>query len=235
MQPSRTWKALLAGISANIQAEFATPTQQIIDPPQRKIPAGKRGQGWAKFVLSEPCRRDYPQKKPISAVPIAQENLKDCEILVDKHMHIWLYCHIRKGCLLMQNKHDSLDPATGLGRQFYEYIQKIRDDRELYKLKAQVAKALAHESRLMIIDALHEKDMCVGELTQMVGVDQSTVSKHLSVLKQAGIIMDHKAGSNRVYYHLRNTGIRQFSDLAMALIQSNIPRAGFHAVRNPKV
>ena len=86
MQPSRTWKALLAGISANIQAEFATPTQQIIDPPQRKIPAGKRGQGWAKFVLSEPCRRDYPQKKPISAVPIAQENLKDCEILVDKHM-----------------------------------------------------------------------------------------------------------------------------------------------------
>jgi ArsR family transcriptional regulator, arsenate/arsenite/antimonite-responsive transcriptional repressor len=126
------------------------------------------------------------------------------------------------------------DRPEALGKKFYKYIQKIIDDRELYKLKARVAKALAHESRLMIIDALYEKDMCVSELTEMVGTDQSTVSKHLSVLKQAGIIMDRKEASNKVYYHLRVALIRQFSELAMTVIQGNIPRGGFHALRGDK-
>jgi DNA-binding transcriptional ArsR family regulator len=121
------------------------------------------------------------------------------------------------------------------GEQFYRYIQKIIDNRELYKLKAGVAKILAHESRLMIIDALYEKDMCVSELTEMVGADQSTVSKHLSVLKHAGIILDRKESSNKVYYHLRVAAIRQFSELAIAVIQSNIPRTGFHALRQDKL
>ena len=123
------------------------------------------------------------------------------------------------------------NPPDSLGDKFYQYIQSIRNERELYKLKAQVAKALAHESRLMIIDALYEMDMCVSELTEMVGVDQSTVSKHLSVLKQAGIILDRKEASNKVYYHLRVAIIRQFSELAMTVIQGNIPRAGFHSLR----
>jgi DNA-binding transcriptional ArsR family regulator len=118
--------------------------------------------------------------------------------------------------------------------QFHAFIRKIQDNKELYKLKARVAKALAHESRLMIIDALYEKDMCVSELTAMVGVDQSTVSKHLSVLKHAGIILDRKEGSNKVYYHLRMTSICQFSDLATSLIYSNLPRAGFHEIRQTK-
>jgi DNA-binding transcriptional ArsR family regulator len=130
----------------------------------------------------------------------------------------------------MENSgHPNRPDATG--EQFYQYIQRIIDDRALYKLKAQVAKALAHESRLMIIDALYEKDMCVSELTEMVGTDQSTVSKHLSVLKQAGIILDRKEASNKVYYHLRVAVIHQFSELAMTVIQGNIPRAGFHSLR----
>jgi ArsR family transcriptional regulator len=131
--------------------------------------------------------------------------------------------------------HDEQSNDTDdLGEQYYKYIQKIIDDRELYRIKAQVAKALAHESRLMIIDALYEKDMCVSELTKMVGTDQSTVSKHLSVLKQAGIILDRKEASNKVYYHLRVATIRQFSELAMTVIQGNIPRAGFHTLRKGK-
>ena len=121
------------------------------------------------------------------------------------------------------------------GERFYRYIQKIIDNRELYRLKARVAKALAHESRLMIIDALYEKDMCVSELTEMVGADQSTVSKHLSVLKLAGIILDRKESSNKVYYHLRTAMIRQFSELALTVIQSNIPRGSFHALRQDKL
>lgn len=118
-----------------------------------------------------------------------------------------------------------------LGKKYADYIQLIREDRELYKLKAQVAKALSHESRLMIIDALKQRDMNVGELTELTEVDQSTVSKHLSVLKNVGLVIDRKERSNKVFYHLTMPGICHFSELAMEVIKRNIPRSGFHAAR----
>ena len=89
----------------------------------------------------------------------------------------------------------------------------------LYKMKAQVAKALSHESRLIIIDALKKKDMCVHDLTRLVGTDQSTVSKHLSVLKGAGILEDRKQ-SNKVYYHLKTPCVINFFDCALEVIRS---------------
>ena len=92
-------------------------------------------------------------------------------------------------------------------------------DPQIYKMKAQVAKALAHESRLMIIDALKDKDMCVLDLTQLIGADQSTVSKHLSVLKNAGILEDRK-DSNRVFYHLKTPCVINFFECAMEVIRS---------------
>ena len=123
------------------------------------------------------------------------------------------------------------DKLEVLGKKFHDYIQSIKRDRELYRMKAQVAKALAHESRLMIIDALHQKDMCVSELSELAQADQSTVSKHLSVLKNAGIVQDRKERSNKVYYHLKVPAIRGFGDLAMDVILDNIPRPAFHAAR----
>jgi DNA-binding transcriptional ArsR family regulator len=123
------------------------------------------------------------------------------------------------------------DQRDDLGKQFHAYIQRIKQDRELYRMKAQVAKALSHESRLMIIEALYQKDMCVGELSELAQADPSTVSKHLSVLKNVGIVQDRKERSNKVYYHLRLPVIRSFLDLAMEVIQNNAPRPAFHAVR----
>ena len=92
---------------------------------------------------------------------------------------------------------------------------------EIYKLKAQVAKALAHESRLMMLDALNEKDLCVCDLTALVGADQSTVSKHLSVLKNAGIVSDRKLG-NKVYYHLETPCVIQFFGCALEVVRISL-------------
>jgi ArsR family transcriptional regulator len=125
-------------------------------------------------------------------------------------------------------KHEDFEPV---GKRYIEYLEKIKQEKELYKMKAQVAKALAHESRLMIVDALYEKDMCVNELTELVGADQSTVSKHLSVLKNAGIVINHKERSNKVYYRLKVPSIQNFSLWAMRIIRENIPSPGFHAAR----
>ncbi len=65
-----------------------------------------------------------------------------------------------------------------------------------------ILKALSHPSRLLMVEALGEKPHCVCELTALVGSDTSTVSKHLSILRQAGIVVDEKRG-NMVFYKLR--------------------------------
>ena len=70
-----------------------------------------------------------------------------------------------------------------------------------YKKRANIAKALAHPSRLIFLDALSKKDLCVRELNELVACDQSTISKHLAVLKNAGLVLDKKVGQN-VFYSL---------------------------------
>ncbi len=71
-----------------------------------------------------------------------------------------------------------------------------------YEARAKVMKALAHPTRLFIVDQIAAHEKCVCELTAMIGADMSTVSKHLSVLKEAGIVTDEKRGL-QVFYQLR--------------------------------
>jgi len=77
------------------------------------------------------------------------------------------------------------------------------------KKRARVLKAMGHPSRLAILDALATGEKCVGELQAVVGSDLSTVSRHLAVLKNAGILEDRKQGAN-VLYSLRVPCILNF-------------------------
>ena len=54
--------------------------------------------------------------------------------------------------------------------------------------QARVIKALAHPTRLFFVEELCREERCVCELAEMVGSDMSTVSKHLALLRQAGIV-----------------------------------------------
>ena len=72
-------------------------------------------------------------------------------------------------------------------------------DSERYLYMATVMKALAHPTRLFIIDELEKAPRSVSELTGMVGTDISTISRHLSVLKQAGIIAATKNNNQMIY------------------------------------
>jgi len=90
-----------------------------------------------------------------------------------------------------------------------------------YKNRAKIAKALAHPSRLLMLDALAKKDLCVCELTEFVGADQTTVSKHLAVLKNIGLVEDRKDGLN-VIYSLKVPCILNFFSCAESVIKSNI-------------
>ncbi len=68
--------------------------------------------------------------------------------------------------------------------------------------KAEIFKALAHSSRLFIVERLLEREYCVNELTELIGVEMPTISKHLSVLKNVGIIECRKERNN-VYYKIK--------------------------------
>lgn len=67
--------------------------------------------------------------------------------------------------------------------------------------QAQLFKALGHPSRLRMVHFLKGGARCVCELQELIGSDMSTVSRHLSVLKNAKIVKDEKKGTN-VYYSL---------------------------------
>lgn len=94
-------------------------------------------------------------------------------------------------------------------------------DHEAYKQRAVIVKAMAHPSRLMMIDALSEGEKCVCELQRLVGSDLSTVSKHLSVMKQAGLVTDRKEGL-QVFYRLRVPCILRFFDCVEAVLRANV-------------
>ena len=58
------------------------------------------------------------------------------------------------------------------------------DSKARYEARANIMKAMAHPSRLFILDELSKGERCVCELTEMIGADVSTVSKHLSLLRK---------------------------------------------------
>ena len=87
------------------------------------------------------------------------------------------------------------------------------------KIRAAIFKAMAHPARLLVIERLAESERSVWELTEMVGSDISTVSRHLTVLKNAGIVTDDKRG-NQVYYSLRFPCVLDFFSCAESVLLS---------------
>jgi ArsR family transcriptional regulator len=84
--------------------------------------------------------------------------------------------------------------------------------------RSRVMKALSHPTRLFIVDELSRGERCVCDLTEKIGADVSTVSKHLSVLKRAGIVRDDKRGV-QVFYRLRVPCILNFFGCVEAVLE----------------
>jgi DNA-binding transcriptional ArsR family regulator len=93
-----------------------------------------------------------------------------------------------------------------------------RSGDNVFKVQARVLKALANESRLKIVDRLSRGECSVGALTDLVGSDPSTVSKHLAVLRSHGIVEDRREG-NVVYYTLLTPCVMNFFSCATQVIK----------------
>jgi len=91
---------------------------------------------------------------------------------------------------------------------------------KIYNTHAKIIKALAHPSRLFIVEELNRGEQCVCKLSEMIGSDISTVSRHLSVLKNAGIVQDEKR-ANKVFYSLRAPCVLNFLGCVEAVLEEN--------------
>jgi len=103
------------------------------------------------------------------------------------------------------------------------------NDKAKYNAQAKVHKALAHPTRLFIVEELSRQERCVCELTAMVGAEMPTVSRHLSVLKGAGIVEDDKRGA-QVFYRLKTPCVMKFfrcvTEVRQAAIQREVALLG---------
>jgi len=90
-----------------------------------------------------------------------------------------------------------------------------------YESRARIIKAIAHPTRLFIIDELQKTPTSVGDLTNMIGCDLSTMSKHLSVLKNAGIVADERNGTS-IIYRLKTPCLLNFIGCIEDVIESNV-------------
>lgn len=92
------------------------------------------------------------------------------------------------------------------------------DNRKVFRSQARVLRALANESRLMIVDRLSRGECSAGDLTRLIGSDQTTVSKHLAVLRAHGIVEDRREG-NVVIYRLLTPCVTNFFSCATQVLK----------------
>ncbi len=101
-----------------------------------------------------------------------------------------------------------------------EQLQQNILTQQQFEERAKIMKAMAHPSRLMMVDELSRGERCVCDLQELVGHDMSTVSKHLTVLKKAGIVADERRGKN-IYYRLKVPCILNFFQCVESVIAAN--------------
>ena len=91
------------------------------------------------------------------------------------------------------------------------------------EIRAKIIKAMAHPVRLMVIEFLKNGEHSFSELFDLFKLDKSTVSKHLLVLKEAGILSSRKEGIDMIY-RLDVPCILDFFGCVTAVIESNVKK-----------
>jgi ArsR family transcriptional regulator len=98
---------------------------------------------------------------------------------------------------------------------------QVRDD--IYKLHAQICKALADPKRLLILNALRDGELTVGELASSLELPQATVSQHLAILRQRSLVFSRREGVN-VYYTIANKKVIRAFDLLREVMAEQLAK-----------
>ena len=91
------------------------------------------------------------------------------------------------------------------------------------ELRVKIIKAMAHPVRLMVIEFLRSGEHSFSEIFKLFQLDKSTISKHLLVLKDAGIVSSRKSGTDMIY-KLEVPCVADFFSCATVVIESNVKK-----------
>jgi ArsR family transcriptional regulator len=82
----------------------------------------------------------------------------------------------------------------------------------LRRFKAEIFQALAHPTRIAIVELLHSGELPAGKLVEKLGLEQANASQHLSVLRAKNVLVKRKVG-NQVFYSLRDPALGKVLDI----------------------
>jgi DNA-binding transcriptional ArsR family regulator len=94
----------------------------------------------------------------------------------------------------------------------------------LRKFKAEIFQALAHPTRIAVLEALRDEEQSAGALADAVGVEQANLSQHLAVLRNNRIVVSRKAG-NQVFYSVRDPLLIDVLDLMRCYFEAHLEEA----------
>ncbi len=101
------------------------------------------------------------------------------------------------------------------------YAPTSSSDRKIYQLHADLCKTLSNPIRLEILSLLRDGEHSVNELAALTHVHQATVSQHLSVLRQRGVVSARKEGTN-IFYHIANKKIIEACDIIRQVLMEQM-------------
>jgi len=94
----------------------------------------------------------------------------------------------------------------------------------LRQFKAEFFQALAHPTRIAIVEQLREGELSAGALIERLGIEQANASQHLAVLRAKSILVSRKAG-NQVFYSVRHSLIIEVLDVMRRYFHAHMSEA----------
>lgn len=90
---------------------------------------------------------------------------------------------------------------------------------DIYEIQAEFFKALSHPSRLKMLESLKGKDSCVCDLVKLINEPQPRVSRHLTALKNAGILIAEKKGT-RTCHRIKDRNVLKLIEMSLNIIRA---------------
>ena len=113
-------------------------------------------------------------------------------------------------------------------RRAFAYFRQIEYSNVMQNMlrayKASVFQALAHPTRIAIVEILRDGELSAGAIQERIGIEQANLSQHLAVLRSRQIVQNRKDG-NQVFYSLRNRMLVKVLDIMRRYFQANLAEA----------
>lgn len=95
---------------------------------------------------------------------------------------------------------------------------------KLRHFKAEIFQALAHPTRIAILEALRDGEPAAGTIIERLGMEQANVSQHLAILRTKQIVLNRRSG-NQVFYSVRDRLIIKLLDLMRQYFHAHLSEA----------